>query len=188
MSVDSPTVIEAAPTEIETISISSSNGSDAGDVAVIANPPWYGGWVGRITRFAGVLEASSRCTIALWDLLAFSIADDADAQFAHCMDVMDYLLGRGYIAGFKIGITHLPFDRAEAYKLEGYYQFRVMSVHDDANRITALEQKVIAEFRRYGPGGQLVSLDGHVLCLNRNPGGESGDHGLAPFCCYVALK
>ena len=186
MSVGSPTVIEAAPTEFgDAISISSSNDGDAGVVAVIAAPPLQGGWAGRITRFASVMRASNACSIVLWDLPAFSLADDSNAQYSHCKGVIDCLLTRGYIAGFKIGITYLPFDRGEAYKLEGYKELRVMAVHDDADRIKDLERRLVAAFRRYGPGGQFVS-DGHCLCRNRNPGGESGDHGLAPFCCYVA--
>ena len=183
MSVDSPTVIEAAPTDIDTISVSSS--SDAGVVA--AEPSsLQGGWAGRITRYSAVVRASTACSIVVWDLPAFSLADDSNAQYSHCKGVIDCLLTRGYIAGFKIGITYLPFDRGEAYKLEGYKELRVMAVHDDADRIKYLERRLVAAFRRYGPGGQFVS-DGHCLCRNRNPGGESGDHGLAPFCCYVAL-
>ena len=188
MSVDSPTVIETTPTDIVTISVSSGSSSSSSDAGVVAaEPSLQGGWAGRITRFTAVKRASSACRIAVWELPEFSLAEDSNAQYSHCKGVIDGLLTRGFIAGFKIGITYLPFERAEAYKLQGYKEFRVMAVHDDADRIKTLERRLIDAFRRYGPGGRLFSLYGHCLCHNRNPGGESGDHGLAPFCCYVAL-
>ena len=110
---------------------------------------------------------------------------------------IDRIVGRGWVRCFKIGLTHLLAERwcrADfGYRDLGYRGMVVLAVSDMSDDIANAETSVIARFRRYGPRGRVI-LDasgqpsGHVLCENRNPGGEGAHHGIAPFMLYVAWK
>ena len=99
------------------------------------------------------------------------------------------MIERGYLKGFKIGATHLPVQRWQRYEADvnhRWHEMVIVAVTESLDEIKRLEKSVISAFRRYDVRGICVNLvGGHHLCLNRQPGGESLNHGLSPFFLYV---
>jgi len=104
---------------------------------------------------------------------------------------IDRILAQGYVRCFKVGITYLVAERwsdpAHGYRTLKYHRLHVLAASDSSDDIANAETAVIGRYRRYGPGGQLISSTGHPLCANRNPGGEGAHHGVPPHCLYCAF-
>ena len=150
-------------------------------------------WICRVARFGRVREETKDDSRIYWRLLDnVDSVDIFNDQLVFGKTVVDDRLSRGYVGRFKIGITFQPFQRwcraPGNYAALGYDEFTILAVHDNADFIKDLETWLLKTYRRYDCRGFLVPGGGHHLCSNRQPGGESGDHGIAPFCCYLAVK
>ena len=149
-------------------------------------------WSRRASRFPAIWVATKKDTAIVWELSMPKFADDPLEQHSHSQCVIKAHLQRGYVRGFKIGLTMDPIYRfrnqAFGYCTQGYHTMVILSVHDDAQRIADLETSLLQVFRRYDRQGRCVNPDGHPLCRNRAPGGENAFGGIAPFFCYLALE
>ena len=147
-------------------------------------------WKRTEPRFSSVYEATLRDDRISWDLSPSTVVDNVEKQLEHCTSVINAILAKGYVHGFKIGITYLVYERLIGsrigYAHHGYKGLVVMSVHWDADVISLIERRLLDIFRRYDRRGQYLG-NGHMLCKNRAPGGESASHGFAPHFCYVAV-
>ena len=105
---------------------------------------------------------------------------------------IDRILAQGYVRCFKVGITYQVArrwsDPVHGYRALNYHRLHVLAVSDRSDDIANAEIAVIGRYRRYGPGGQLISVSGHPLCKNRNLGGEGAHHGISPFFLYCAFS
>ena len=89
---------------------------------------------------------------------------------------------------FKIGLTYKPCGRWTWY--EDYKSLNSMVVSyvtDNPDEMKQMEKNMISRYRRLDRNGNLVNPAGDSRCLNRAPGGESGDHGHSPFFVYVVF-
>ena len=149
-------------------------------------------WSRRASRFPAIWVATKKDTAIVWELSMPKFADDPLEQHSHSQCVIKAHLQRGYVRGFKIGLTMDPIYRfrnqAFGYCTQGYHTMVILSVHDDAQRIADLETSLLQVFRRYDRRGYCVNPAGHRLCRNRAPGGENAFGGIAPFFCYLALQ
>ena len=170
---------ECAPTDIDSASDTILDISSVDDEEV--TPLAY--WCGRIGRLKEIVEITAADSRILWEL----VGPEAD-QHARAVSVVEARLALGFVRGFKIGITHLPYKRFDRVDYNLFTEFMVLCVHDDPAVIAGLEVSVLTVFRRYDLRGQLVNADGHVLCENRHSGGQGAYHGVAPFCLYLALR
>ena len=137
-------------------------------------------WIRRCPRLEGICA-----TIENEDGLSLQLPALSDDPHAHTCGIIKKMLAKGYLKSFKVAITHLPILRWRQHKESKYREMQITAIHDDSSVIAAVETSVIGVFRRYDSRGYLVNAMGHPLCDNRNPGGESAHHGVAPFTCYV---
>ena len=155
-------------------------------------------WKRRIQSFRLRIMETRKDPRIHWALHTdLTIADIRLAQTKHVNEFIADRLAMGFVHGFKVGITHRPFQRwsgpleCGGYAAFGFKEFHVLVVHDNATFIMKCEKDVLKSWRRYNERGYRLSYDGesgHALCQNRLPGGESGSHGTAPFCLYVAIR
>ena len=108
-------------------------------------------------------------------------------------------LAQGSVCAFKIGITQqlgIRWSRfPDGYLHEGWHRMHVCAVSDDKYEIKRCEELVIDQFRiRLRRGGVYLprvidgrTVCGHHHCRNINRGGEGGEHGSPPHCCYVVF-
>ena len=198
MSVGSPsadeTILDTASSGSSiTPTVNEEAESDGGDDCVMVEPPPVPQlppllfWGARIARFNTVLASAEREDRIKWNLGGV----DFEEQLAHCIGCVDARLLAGYILGFKIGITHTPYerflDKRYGYARLGYKEMVIIGVHDTPQFICELECQLLGRYRRYDRRGVLVNLTGHPLCWNKAPGGESGNHCISPFFCYMAI-
>ena len=144
-------------------------------------------------RFVETVEnARAHGNCIWWRLLPYAphprIVDWTVSHITESLDV-------GYVAAFYIGVTHLvaerwihPHDQMRGHCRMGWQRMVICAVSDSSAEIANAETSVIAQFRRWGRNGILHSADGHQLCTNRLPGGESAHHGAPPFTLYVCWK
>ena len=174
------------------------NASEPADTDVVEclSPPVgsvFAFWHERIPRLAEVFRETTEVPNILWALSgSLNGLDNYLAQGIHGRVQIDRLLSGGYIAGFKVGITHCPTWRFQnpqyGYQKSGYHEMHILAVSDNPRLIAHMEILLIAHYRRYDKQGNFIHADGHMLCDNRNPGGESSEHGVPPFTCYVAIR
>lgn len=156
-------------------------------------------WERRIPNYLveyGKALADSRIH---WRLnVDLSSADSLESQTQYCNGFIANRLQAGYVHGFKVGITFQPYNRWCGARMHGAYlklnykHLYILSIHEDASFTMSLEVQVLKHWRRFDRRSFLLKENdqplGHPLCLNRNPGGENGAHGVAPFCLYLAVK
>ena len=134
-----------------------------------------------------IMESTSKVRNIVWDL-----CPGGHNPLSHIHKVVELMLQIHAVSTFIIGITYAPLkrwtDERFGYKQRGFRELRVVAHHDDADVIAQLERQAIEKHRRYNPSGYLVNAAGHLLCGNRNPGGESASHGVAPHFLYVAVR
>jgi len=148
-------------------------------------------WIHNSYRFLDIFSAVSADQRILFELAPLSMMDSAADQITHSRNVIDKVLNRGFVSCFKIGITFLPVQRFRgpswAYNRLGYHRMYLLCVHADSNFITEMEISLLKLYRRHGRQG-LINPGGHVLCANRNAGGEAGHHGYSPHFMYAVFK
>jgi len=147
-------------------------------------------WLGRCSRMAQIL-ADCRSDRRLH--LDLPLPDLTTAALhSHAQHRIDDRLARGYVGGFKLGITHKPWDRwvnpGFGYRAKGYKELAFYVITESSDVVAKLERDLLMTYRRYGKDGNLVNGHGHALCLNRNPGGEGAHHGCSPFFLYLAVR
>lgn len=150
-------------------------------------------WTKRVPRLSLVYQDTCSEHRIRWKLNDnLDSIDILKDQVAYGSEFVRNRLLLQYVSGFKIGITHLPKLRwsqpSWGYSALGYTELWIMCVHADADFIINLERELLSKFRRIDTRDQLINSKGHPLCLNRHRGGESGSHGVAPFCCYLAVR
>jgi len=96
-----------------------------------------------------------------------------------------------YLKRFYLGITSRPgwrWSDAEAgHRAKGYEKMFILALSDDSDEIEQGEIDSIALFRRYDNRGCWYQ-PGHLLCQNRNPGGEGGmRNGPPPYVLYLCV-
>ena len=147
-------------------------------------------WMESDMRFRDIYNTLGDSRI-VFELSALDRANNLDDQAAHCQHVINRILARGYVGGFKVGLTFVPRDRFVdanyAYARAGYHQMRILSVHDNSSFIADLETILISVYRKHDRRG-LVNRNGNALCNNVSPGGESSHHGVSPHFLYVVFK
>ena len=190
--------ISCAPTELDSDSDDANAATTPGD----ANAALVGDDAVMVISSGDEQENSSVCsykhikdTLKCLSVLGLRTelalvqgGDDCD----HSVRYVQEMLKRGYVHGFKVGATHLPLQRWQRYKEEVTHRWRemvVVAVTASLEEIKRLERSVISVFRRYNAQRVCINpVDGHPLCLNRLPGGESLNHGHSPFFLYVVRK
>ena len=149
-------------------------------------------WSTRTSRLALIYRDTKFDRRFSWQLAGESHAGSLESQLEHCHACVQARLIRGYIKGFKIGITHLPTERMYnprfGYRTFGFGEMILLAAHVDCDIIADLEKGLLVTYRRYNRADQCVNPHGHALCLNRAPGGESATHGFSPFFVYMVIK
>ena len=148
-------------------------------------------WTRVSHRFGAVLAATQADTRIVWSLPATQELDSPEFQFNHCVEVVETRLGQEYLNGFKVGITFIPWDRWAntrfGYRKFGFTELIIMAASESSDAIASLETRLIDKWRRQDRRGNFTG-GGHVLCLNRAPGGEGAHHGVSPFFLYLAVR
>ena len=186
---------EAAATILDTESAETISSIDQPEQEQAAPPPeesFMDFWRRRVHRSCVVfdgLELEPRITTNFGPTHA---ALDFDGQLEHAKYAIMQILDQGYIKKFEIGITFLPnirFDNpTHGYSGLGYHSMQLLCCHEDPDFIAGIEIKLLETFRRLDRRGYLVNPNGHCLCANRAPGGESRSHGFAPYFCYIVIQ
>ena len=123
-----------------------------------------------------------------WD---FSNFLDEESQFAHAQQwIYDYLTNTTGV--FKIGITFQPLERCVhddyGYFTLGYSRVTFVCCDENPHTICRLEERLIDQFRFWGPKGSVFDPKKCARCMNRAIGGLSGLHGSSPFFVYIATR
>ena len=204
MSISDMSFMSPAPTEVDSDNDEGHVQEDDSDIRIIIKKTEkddniYQYWAARIRGFPQhFTETRQDCRIQWFlnpDVFEF---ESTEMQTRYVNKFVKERLERGYSGKFKVGITHKPYNRWTSsrslggYCSLGFKEFYIVCIHDDADFIMRLEKAVLEKWRRHTREGHFIIYkdghEGHPLCLNRNPGGESGSHGVAPFLCYVVFK
>ena len=123
-----------------------------------------------------------------WD---FSNFLDEESQFAHAQQwIYDYLTNTTGV--FKIGLTFQPLERCVhddyGYFTLGYSRVTFVCCDENPHTICRLEERLIDQFRFWGPKGSVFDPKKCARCMNRAIGGLSGLHGSSPFFVYIATR
>ena len=168
---------------------------DAAPIHVVPKyiDPIFTYWTSRTNNFAKLWS-----DVNLDASLSFQLSSEVNNsdimthQVEHCHHVISALLVVGYIEKFKVGISHEPVrryrDPSYGYAKDGYHALIILVVSDMPDFVMTVERALIRVYRRYDRAGHVTNAGGHPLCANRAEGGESGEHGISPFCCYLSIK
>ena len=123
-----------------------------------------------------------------WD---FSHFLDEESQFTHALQwIYDYLTNERGV--FKIGLTFQPLERCVhddyGYFTLGYSRVTFVCCDENPHTICRLEERLIDQFRYWGPKGSVFDPKKCARCMNRAIGGLSGLHGSSPFFVYIATR
>ena len=144
---------------------------------------------GSLRDMREIIDSTSHEPRIVWDLCESGEQNAMDYIRATVASMLDYHTGKKQ---FVVGITSNPIHRwansRYGYEKRGFKELRIIVKDDDAGKIANLERIAISFYRRYNPQGILVNPNGHVLCGNRNPGGENAYVGFAPHFLYVAIQ
>ena len=193
-----PTDLDTSSDDVEIVSVTDTRAELTNNATPISNLTPFDYWTQRIESFYIRVFQTQGDPRIHWCLNTdLTISANRPAQTAHANEFIAGRLAMGFEQGFKVGISHRPFERwcgprvRGGYAALGFQELHVLVVHDNATFIMQCEKEVLKSWRRYNERGYRLTYDresGHALCLNRLPGGENGSHGTAPFCLYVAIR
>ncbi len=129
---------------------------------------------------------------AIGDSIVWRLAPLDQDIVAWASSQVEMILARGFVKRFYFGITSRVAwrwtDASAGHRSKGWQQMMLLAVSGDSGVIVQSEIDLIARYRRHDRNGRFINAGGHMLCTNRNPGGEGGmANGLAPFVLYLVV-
>ena len=111
---------------------------------------------------------------------------------------VDQRLEKGYVKGFKVGITsdilrrwdHDPSlqDALRGYKQMGFHQMNVLLSARQTGVVGTIETRLLDKYRTYDYERKVNRQKGDHRCLNQRKGGENADFGQGPYFVYVVWQ